>query len=123
MRPVVADRRRVPFGPVLRSRREWLEDQGLITPGEEKEELVIIRAERSGSRRRAFLRRALEADAVHEQVVRRDIVGGLLEEEPWPDAEADAAFGVDATGRVDALLGERLVAAWCDGRCSLRAPL
>ncbi|MFC8074480.1 HemK2/MTQ2 family protein methyltransferase [Streptomyces sp. NPDC057307] len=43
----VTDRRTVPFGPVLASRREWLLDHGLILPGDDKEELVIIRAERS----------------------------------------------------------------------------
>lgn len=43
----VVERRFVPFGPVLRSRADWLERQGLIAPGEEKEELVIIRADRA----------------------------------------------------------------------------
>lgn len=43
----VVERRFVPFGPVLRSRRKWLELRGLIAPGEDKEELVIIRAERA----------------------------------------------------------------------------
>jgi release factor glutamine methyltransferase len=41
----VTDRRFVPFGPVLRERADWLEMQGLIEPGQEKEELVVIRAE------------------------------------------------------------------------------
>ncbi|MFG2174153.1 HemK2/MTQ2 family protein methyltransferase [Streptomyces niveus] len=43
----VTDRRRVPFGPVLASRRRWLLDRSLIAPGDDKEELVIIRAERA----------------------------------------------------------------------------
>ncbi|MEV4683096.1 HemK2/MTQ2 family protein methyltransferase [Streptomyces kurssanovii] len=43
----VVERRLVPFGPVLRSRRKWLERRGLIAPGEDKEELVIIRADRA----------------------------------------------------------------------------
>ncbi|MGW2958720.1 HemK2/MTQ2 family protein methyltransferase [Streptomyces sp. NPDC001220] len=43
----VTDRRLVPFGPVLRSRGPWLREQGLVDAGEEKEELVIIRAERT----------------------------------------------------------------------------
>ncbi|MFJ8074469.1 HemK2/MTQ2 family protein methyltransferase [Streptomyces sp. NPDC096176] len=43
----VEQRQYVPFGPVLRSRADWLERRGLIAPGEEKEELVIIRAERT----------------------------------------------------------------------------
>ncbi|MER7811589.1 HemK2/MTQ2 family protein methyltransferase [Streptomyces sp900116325] len=42
----VTDRRFVPFGPVLRERADWLEAQGLIVRGQEKEELVVIRAER-----------------------------------------------------------------------------
>lgn len=42
----VTDRRLIPFGPVLRERAGWLESRGLIEPGEEKEELVVIRAER-----------------------------------------------------------------------------
>ncbi|WP_406498871.1 methyltransferase [Streptomyces sp. NBC_00846] len=43
---IVTDRRSVPFGPVLRERAGWLEAQGLIEPGQDKEELVVIRAER-----------------------------------------------------------------------------
>ncbi|MFJ8691710.1 HemK2/MTQ2 family protein methyltransferase [Streptomyces roseolilacinus] len=42
----VVRRSSVPFGPVLRSRSDWLERRGLIAPGQEKEELVIIRAHR-----------------------------------------------------------------------------
>ncbi|MFI6080310.1 HemK2/MTQ2 family protein methyltransferase [Streptomyces sp. NPDC051217] len=42
----VTDRRSVAFGPVLASRRQWLLDRGLIAAGDDKEELVIIRAER-----------------------------------------------------------------------------
>ncbi|MFF8309803.1 HemK2/MTQ2 family protein methyltransferase [Streptomyces lydicus] len=42
----VTDRRMVPFGPVLLSRVDWLEAQGLISPGQDKEELVVIRAQR-----------------------------------------------------------------------------
>ncbi|MER8153566.1 HemK2/MTQ2 family protein methyltransferase [Streptomyces sp. NPDC094472] len=46
LRTAVADRRTIPFGPVLRAQAPWLEAQGLIAPGETKEELVVIRAER-----------------------------------------------------------------------------
>ncbi|MFF3728398.1 HemK2/MTQ2 family protein methyltransferase [Streptomyces erythrochromogenes] len=42
----IAARVCVPWGPVLRSRRTWLEDQGLVAPAEEREELVMIRAQR-----------------------------------------------------------------------------
>ncbi|MFG2989264.1 HemK2/MTQ2 family protein methyltransferase [Streptomyces sp. NPDC048257] len=36
----------VPWGPVLRSRRAWLQRQGLAAESEEWEELVVIRAQR-----------------------------------------------------------------------------
>lgn len=41
----VTARASVPWGPVLRSRRAWLERQGLAAGAEEWEELVIIRAQ------------------------------------------------------------------------------
>ncbi|MFD3920011.1 iron-containing redox enzyme family protein [Streptomyces sp. NPDC058595] len=68
-----------------------------------------------------FYAEHVEADAVHEQVVRRDVVGGLLADEPW--LEADVAFGVAATDLLDTRVGERTLAAWHDGRSSLRTPL
>ncbi|MFF3728540.1 HemK2/MTQ2 family protein methyltransferase [Streptomyces erythrochromogenes] len=40
----VCARSLVPWGPVLRSRRAWLEEQGLAAGAEEMEELVVIRA-------------------------------------------------------------------------------
>ncbi|MFH9224072.1 HemK2/MTQ2 family protein methyltransferase [Streptomyces lydicus] len=45
MRATVSDRALIPFGPVLRSRLSWLRSQGLLAQGQDKEELVIIRAE------------------------------------------------------------------------------
>ncbi|MEV0220603.1 iron-containing redox enzyme family protein [Streptomyces sp. NPDC050704] len=63
----------------------------------------------------------VEADAVHEQVVRRDVVAGLLEEEP--QLEGDVAFGVDATGHLEDRLAERLLGAWRSGESSLRTPV
>lgn len=42
----VTVRASVPWGPVLRSRRAWLQGRGLADRGAEREELVIIRAER-----------------------------------------------------------------------------
>jgi len=47
--PEVADRRWVAFGPVLRERRAWLRERGLLADDPdmgEKEELVVIRAVR-----------------------------------------------------------------------------
>ncbi|GAA0660009.1 iron-containing redox enzyme family protein [Streptomyces thermocarboxydovorans] len=63
----------------------------------------------------------VEADAVHEQVVRHDVIGGLLEDEPH--LERDIAFGVDATEFLEDRLGEALLAHWREGRSSLRTPL
>lgn len=36
----------VPFGPVMRSRAAWLVERGFITPGQDVEDLVVIRAQR-----------------------------------------------------------------------------
>lgn len=44
LRAEVTYRRSVAFGPVLTSRTQWLRGRGLIASGDEKEELVIIRA-------------------------------------------------------------------------------
>ncbi|WP_328666018.1 methyltransferase [Streptomyces sp. NBC_00322] len=44
---IVTERRSVTFGPVLRSRQPWLHQLGLLGPDGEKEELVVIRAERA----------------------------------------------------------------------------
>ncbi|AQU65314.1 iron-containing redox enzyme family protein [Streptomyces niveus] len=68
-----------------------------------------------------FYTEHVEADAVHEQVVRRDVVGGLLEDEPW--LETDVAFGVDTTELLDTRLATRTLAAWRDGVSSLRTLL
>ncbi|MEU3619096.1 iron-containing redox enzyme family protein [Streptomyces sp. NPDC006872] len=63
----------------------------------------------------------VEADAVHEQIVRREVVAGLLEEEPHLDC--DVAFGVEATTYLEDRLAERLLGAWRTGESSLRAPV
>ncbi|MFB7992372.1 iron-containing redox enzyme family protein [Streptomyces sp. NPDC056002] len=68
-----------------------------------------------------FYAEHIEADAVHEQIVRRDVVGGLLEVEPFLDE--DVAFGVDATEWTENRLGNHLLTAWAEGRTSLRTPL
>lgn len=47
LRAEVVLRDRIPFGPVLSSRTEFLERQGLIAPGQRHEDLVVIRADRA----------------------------------------------------------------------------
>jgi release factor glutamine methyltransferase len=36
----------IPFGPVLNSRAEWLEETGRLDPGRREEELLVIRADK-----------------------------------------------------------------------------
>ncbi|WP_299531627.1 iron-containing redox enzyme family protein [uncultured Streptomyces sp.] len=57
-----------------------------------------------------FYAEHVEADAVHEQVVRRDVVAGLLADEPG--LEADVTFGVTATSFLEDRLADRLLTAW-----------
>ncbi|MEU1598875.1 HemK2/MTQ2 family protein methyltransferase [Streptomyces sp. NPDC005708] len=47
MRATVSDRMGTPFGPVLQSRLAWLRGRDLVSPHEELEELVIIRAQQA----------------------------------------------------------------------------
>jgi hypothetical protein len=68
-----------------------------------------------------FYREHIEADAVHEQLVRREVIGALLAEEP--DLEQDVAFGLAASGLADQRLGDHAVANWRQHRSSLRVPL
>ncbi|GAA2736605.1 iron-containing redox enzyme family protein [Streptomyces nogalater] len=63
----------------------------------------------------------VEADAVHEQVVRHEVIGGLLAEEP--ELAPDIAFGIDATEHLEERLARRLLADWRAGRSCLRIPL
>ncbi|MGW7257238.1 HemK2/MTQ2 family protein methyltransferase [Streptomyces sp. NPDC054834] len=46
LKAAVIRRRWIDFGPVLRARRGWLRERGLLSAADEKEELVVIRAER-----------------------------------------------------------------------------
>ncbi|OII64939.1 hypothetical protein BJP40_01815 [Streptomyces sp. CC53] len=59
----------------------------------------------------------VEADAVHEQVVRREVIGGLLAEEPH--LAGDVAFGIGVTGHLEDRLADHLLGCWKDGRSSL----
>lgn len=65
-----------------------------------------------------FYTEHVEADAVHEQVVRHDVVGGLLENEPRLDA--DVVFGIRATTHLEDRLADRLLGAWREGATALR---
>lgn len=69
----------------------------------------------------AFYREHVEADAVHEQVVRTDVVGDLVAREPKLDA--DVVFGIRAHLLVEDRLADHVMAAWTSGETSLRRPL
>jgi hypothetical protein len=76
-----------------------------------------------GPRGTLFFTEHIEADAVHEQVLRRDVLGDLLAAEPA--LAADVVLGVRATGFLEARLGAHLLGAWraAPPRSSLRSPL
>lgn len=57
-----------------------------------------------------FYTEHIEADAVHEQVVRRDVISGLLHDEP--ELEPDIAFGLASTSHLEDRLAGRLLADW-----------
>jgi hypothetical protein len=69
----------------------------------------------------AFYAEHIEADAVHEQLMRRGVIGPLVDAEPA--LAADIVFGIRAGGlladRTDALLLD----SWAAGRGSLRRPV
>ncbi|MGO4445425.1 iron-containing redox enzyme family protein [Mycobacterium sp. 2YAF39] len=58
------------------------------------------------------------ADAVHEQVVRTDVVGDLIAREPH--LEADVVFGIRARDHIEDRLADHLMECWEAGRSSLR---
>jgi hypothetical protein len=70
---------------------------------------------------RFFYTEHIEADAVHEQVMRHDVLGDLLEQEP--ELAADVVFGIQATEFLEGRFGEHLLGRWHAGRSSLRQPL
>ncbi|UNO38850.1 iron-containing redox enzyme family protein [Streptomyces sp. MST-110588] len=68
-----------------------------------------------------FYAEHVEADAVHEQLVRHEVVEGLLREEP--ELDADVAFGVAATDWLEDRLADHLLDAWKADRPSVRVAL
>ena len=68
-----------------------------------------------------FYSEHVEADAVHEQVVRIDVVGDLVAREPHLDT--DVVFGMRAHAAVENRLADKILQAWKQGQTSLRRPL
>jgi Iron-containing redox enzyme len=69
----------------------------------------------------AFYREHVEADAVHEQVVRIDVVGDMVAREPQLDR--DVVFGMRANAVLENRLADNIMESWGRGRTSLRRPL
>jgi hypothetical protein len=65
-----------------------------------------------------FYAEHVEADAVHEQLVRRGLLGDLLAREP--ELAPDVVFGIRAATLLDDRLDAQLSAAWASGTSSLR---
>jgi hypothetical protein len=68
-----------------------------------------------------FFTEHIDADAVHEQVLRRDVIGDLLQREPH--LARDVVFGIAATELLEGRLADHLLSAWNSGATSLRRPL
>lgn len=68
-----------------------------------------------------FYAEHVEADAVHEQLVRRGVIADLLAREPH--LAADLVFGIQADALLEDRLACHLVTAWASGRSSLLRPL
>jgi len=68
-----------------------------------------------------FFTEHIEADAVHEQILRRDVIGDLIATEP--ELTEDVVFGIQATELLESRLADHLLTAWQEGRTSLRRAL
>ncbi|MFD7288796.1 iron-containing redox enzyme family protein [Streptomyces sp. NPDC059863] len=75
----------------------------------------------AGPAAQRFYDEHVEADAVHEQVVRHEVIAPLLADEP--SLEPDVILGVEATGLLEGRLGTLLLNEWRQGRSALCLPL
>jgi hypothetical protein len=75
----------------------------------------------AGAAAEHFYAEHVEADAVHEQVVRHEVIDGLLCDEPG--MAADVAFGCAATVLLEDRLATHIRTAWARKRSALRTPL
>ncbi len=67
-----------------------------------------------------FYAEHVEADAVHEQVLRRGVLAPLVREEP--ELLGDIVFGIQASDLLAGRVAEHVLSAWAHGRSALRAP-
>lgn len=68
-----------------------------------------------------FYAEHVSADAVHEQIVRTDVVGDLIHREPA--LERDVVFGMRAFELLEERLGDHLLGCWKSDESSLRRAL
>ncbi|MET9618406.1 iron-containing redox enzyme family protein [Kitasatospora indigofera] len=68
-----------------------------------------------------FYQEHIEADAVHEQLMRRGVIDALLRDEPA--LEDDIAFGLAASVLLDERLAEHALARWKRNSTALLAPV
>ncbi len=71
-----------------------------------------------GTEATLFFDEHVEADAVHEQIVCRDLAGGLAEQQP--ERAADILLGAGVCLAMDELGGTHMMDSWAAGRGSLR---
>lgn len=57
-----------------------------------------------------FYAEHVEADAVHEQVMRNEVLGDLIEREP--ELRRDVVFGVESAGYLESRLATHLIEGW-----------
>lgn len=90
------------------------------SPGSRRMSAACARlgAPKAGTR---FYDEHIEADAVHEQVIRHELLADLLEREP--ELAADVIFGIRSSLLLDDRLGEHMMSTWTAGKSSLRRPL
>jgi hypothetical protein len=69
----------------------------------------------------AFYDEHIEADAVHEQIIRHGVIAPLLAAEPH--LADDVVFGIRGSGFLGDRFGDQLLDAWEQGRPTLRVPL
>ena len=68
-----------------------------------------------------FFAEHIEADAVHEQLVRRGVIAPLLAAEP--DLAADVVFGIQASTLLANRFSDLLLGGWAQDQPTLRHPL
>ncbi len=68
-----------------------------------------------------FYAEHIEADAVHEQLVRRGVIAPLLAAEP--ELAGDVVFGIQASTLLGNRFSDLLLSRWAAGQTTLRTPL